>query len=70
MVIVGTAALLTGCGLLFGELMELRGKRDDPEAVADLLGKGIAGRLWARLAVEALVTAGLVLVTFGVIAGV
>ena len=66
LVILGAAAISTGCALMFGALMELRNKRGDQEAVAALLETGVVGNLWVRLAVQVLVTAGLVLVTVGV----
>jgi len=69
LVIIGSAILLTGCGLMFGELMELRGKRADPQAVAALLDKGVIGNRWVRLAVQLLVTGGLVMVSIGVTLG-
>jgi hypothetical protein len=69
LVIIGSAVLLTGCGLMFGELMELRGKRDDPQAVAALMKKGVIGNRWVRAAVQILVTGGLVMVSIGVTLG-
>ncbi|MCJ7726627.1 MAG: hypothetical protein MUP76_09615 [Acidimicrobiia bacterium] len=69
MVSIGAAILMTGCGLMFGEIMELRGKRDDPEAVAALFRKGIIGNRWIRMAVQVMVTAGLVMVSIGVTLG-
>jgi hypothetical protein len=69
LVIMGAAALLTGCGFMFGDLMELKNKQDDPEAVAAMLEKGIIGNRWLRMAVQALVLAGLALVTWGLSLG-
>jgi len=70
LVIIGAAVLLTGCGLMFSELMELRDKRRDPEAVAALLETGVVGNRWVRVGVQGLMVAGLVLVTVGVVVGV
>lgn len=44
--IVGAAVMLLGCALMFGDLMELRSNRGDPEAVAALLDKGVVGNRW------------------------
>jgi hypothetical protein len=70
LVIIGAACLLTGAALMFGDLMELRAAHDDPEAVEHLLQSGVAGSRWIRLGVQVLVTAGLALITIGVVVGV
>lgn len=70
LVILGAALHLTGSAVMFGELMELRGKRGDPEAIGGMLQTGVAGNRWARLGVQVVVTAGLVLITVGVVVGV
>ena len=69
LVIIGAAVLLTGTSVMFSDLMELRSKRHDREAVDGLLGRGVVGNRWVRLAVQALVTAGLVLISIGVSIG-
>ena len=70
LVIIGAAVMLTAAGLMFGDLMELRAKRDDPEGVAAILRKGVVGNRWVRLTVQALTVAGLLLITIGVVRGV
>lgn len=70
LVIIGAAVLLTGAAFMFGDLMELRAARSDPEAVAGLLQGGIVGNRWIRWGVQVLVITGLLLITIGVVVGV
>ena len=69
LVIIGAAVLLTGTSVMFSDLMELRSKRHDREAVDGLLERGVIGNRWVRIAVQVLVTAGLVLISVGVTIG-
>ena len=69
LIAIGAATHLTASALMFGDLMDLRSKRDDPEAVAGLLRRGVVGNRWVRLVVQLLVVAGLVLITVGLVVG-
>jgi hypothetical protein len=70
LVIIGAAALVTAAAVMFGDLLELRDRRGDPEAVAAQMERGVIGNRWVRLGVQVIVTAGLVLISVGVVIGV
>ena len=69
LVTIGAGVLLTGCAVMFGDLTDLRAKRNDPGAVQELLGRGVVGNRWVRLGVQVMVMAGLALITIGLVVG-